>query len=118
MAGAVAPSPATAAVATRMVDELAAGQYGVVATNLDPLGAAETNAADLQHAWQTTIGPFGQLRRVGAPVLLYSGSDFLDYQFDLELAHGRANVQIYVDAHNHTIRPILKKGPATGIANQ
>ena len=116
--GTVAPSAAAAAVAATMVNELAAGHYGAVAANLDPVGAAETTAAGIQHAWQTTVGPLGRLRRVGTPVLLASSANFLDYQFELQLSHGVANVQIEIDSHNHIIEPIIKPGPATGIAGQ
>ena len=101
-----------------MVNELAAGHYGAVAAILDPIGAAETTAVGIQHAWQTTIGPLGRLRRVGIPVLLASSANFLDYQFDLQLAHGAANVQIEIDSHNRIIEPIIKPGPATGIAGR
>jgi hypothetical protein len=114
----VPPSPGPATEAAAIINELAAGQFSAVAKSLDPLGAAMTTAAGLQHAWQTTVGRLGRLERVGPPVLLVSTANFLDYQFDLRFQHGAGNVQIYLDAHNRILEPIVKTGPATGISGQ
>ena len=114
--GTVAPSPTTAADATRIVNALAGGQFGEVVDSLDALGAAMTTASGLEHAWQTTLGPLGKLEHIGAPVLLGAGVNFLDYQLELHFEHGAGNVQVYLDAHNRILQPIIKKGPATGLS--
>ncbi len=112
----VEPTPSSAALATTVVNELARGLYGAVIDNLDPLGAAMTSAADLHRAWQTTTGRLGKLHYAGTPVLLVSGTYFLDYQFDFKFEHGSANVQVYVDGHGHVGPLLIKSGAATGIA--
>jgi hypothetical protein len=94
---------------------LAAGDDLGVADELNPVGAAATDAAHLGQAWRAVTGGLGGLDTIDWPVLLGSGPNYLDYEVDVSFGRGVAHVEVRIDGRNRIDAPVITPGPSTGI---
>jgi hypothetical protein len=114
----VPAGPAAVGRVAVAVEQLAGGQFGAVARALDPVGAATTNSDDLEGEWRAATTGLGGRHRAGPPVLIGSGSNYVDYEVELRFDGGTAHVQVPVDSRGRLGAPTIGAGPATGVTSR